>query len=1034
MSFNSVLYSSSISAQEHSSECSFETAKSDTSCVLSVESEYNSPDSYSTDAASSEADESPSSNDDVLVPAGSGRRRSRQKQVMKVLSTNIDSLPNKLNELKVLLAHEDIDVVCLSEICPKNSQNRLEDSHIQIPGYTVISNLDRPNVRRGVAIYIKSALKVNNFDLFTSANYFWVESILVELTVGSEKFRIGVIYRSPSSPNSEESFQYVANIINEMTICNPKNVIIAGDFNMPDTRWVDGLGFTLQNNYTNPTLEAFADNLLVQTVEFPTRHRDHQTPSLLDLVLSNNPEKIMSTANLPPLGASDHLCILSAIILNQIPTNKIKRTFVDYKKIRQDLQEIEWENSLQQDTEASWELFKDILLSLELKHTKTYFSERPRTLPYMSPQLKKVINKKKKAWKKYKNCESAAHLEQYKKARNKLRNATRKATIRYEESIALEAKTNPKKFWRYVTSNNPSRRSIHHFTSSDGTKITDPLVMADTLNQCFSSNFSKDPGCPPPDMPTTHIKHPMPPIQFTACDTYKRLKTLDPSKAKGPDGIHPRLLKETAAEIAEPLTRIFQMSIASKTIPSDWKTANVMPVFKKGQKDKPQNYRPISLTSVPSKVMEGVLNDAIVAHLETNSLLYDGQHGFRKGRSVETNLIQSYDIITKMIEEGLPVDVLLLDQAKAFEKVVHSYLERKLEFYQLHQDVREWIIQFLKDRIQRVMMYDEEGNQIMSNPTPVLSGVPQGTKLGPTLFNMFINDSAQSVQNDLKLFADDSKLFGPVANNQQCAALQADLHTLNNWSSSWSLEFNAEKCKVLHLGPKNPGMTYTMTDRTGKLITLETVTEERDLGVIVDDKMKFHSHSKYLAAKGNRSLGLIRRNITSRSPRTIRKLYTGLVRPQLEYGVSLAVPHYVVDKKILESVQRRATKLPTKCKNLSYPERLKKLKLPTLTYRRKRGDAILTHKLLENGVTPGLFNKSLSSHTRGHTKKLQQQRSSRRERSNFFSTRAVPLWNSLSEETVQSKTVDNFKKAIDRDWAAMEWKLHWEASGSTQRN
>ena len=185
------------------------------------------------------------------------------------------------------------------------------------------------------------------------------------------------------------------------------------------------------------------------------------------------------------------------------------------------------------------------------------------------------------------------------------------------------------------------------------------------------------------------------------------------------------------------------------------------------------------------------------------------------------------------------------------------------------------------------------------------------------MFNLYINDAPEVVKNDLEVYADNSKLFGPAASTENCSSLQEDLNNLCLWATAWMLEFNSHKCKVLHLGPNNPCHSYHMIDSAGANMPIQSAKEEHDLGVLIDNKLKFHSHCQNQAAKANKVLGLIKRSVTSRQPRVIKKLYTALVCPHLEFGMLVANLHFKCDMEILEKVQHRATKLPfAKKKNL----------------------------------------------------------------------------------------------------------------------
>ena len=230
-----------------------------------------------------------------------------------------------------------------------------------------------------------------------------------------------------------------------------------------------------------------------------------------------------------------------------------------------------------------------------------------------------------------------------------------------------------------------------------------------------------------------------------------KLEELNKNKSVGIDKVHPHVLRECSSSIASSLSKLLRQSYLTSELPQAWREANITPIFKKGSRSDPLNYRPISLTSVTCKVMEKLVKEKIIEHFETNELFTPHQHGFSRGKSCTTNLPETIDILSN---SGYEAIVIFLDFSKAFDVVPHEELILKLESYGIEGNLQRWISAFLRDRRQRVVLGDS-----ISDWMPVTSGVPQGSVLGPIVFLIFINDMPEVIQSLVKLFADDSKLL-----------------------------------------------------------------------------------------------------------------------------------------------------------------------------------------------------------------------------------------------------------------------------------
>jgi len=573
-----------------------------------------------------------------------------------------------------------------------------------------------------------------------------------------------------------------------------------------------------------------------------------------------------------------------------------------------------------------------------------YIKLKPKNKDRSKWSTKKVKSRrlaKKAAWNMYNKCgKDEALYKVYKRKLNKSVAENRKAKMQFEKKLALNIKNDSKSFFAYANANRKSNNKVGPLKDQNKNVIVSNKLAADHLNKYFASVFVEEDliSIPKPNKVFQGSnENCLQSIEINEELVSRKLNSLNVSKSQGPDEVHGKLLVELSKEIAPSLVSVFKASLETGVVPQDFRDAIVVPLHKKGGRDKAENYRPISLTSIVGKMLESIIKDNLVKFLDENSLIKDSQHGFTSGRSCLTNLLDFMEEVTRELDNGNCIDVVYLDFAKAFDKVPHRRLLSKLEAHGVNGKLLKWIDSWLSDRRQRVCVEGE-----LSDWAVVKSGVPQGSVLGPLLFLIYINDIDEDILSKFEKFADDSKVAKVVNNTNDAELLRGDLEKLNKWSKDWQMEFNVDKCQVMHLGKNSLNSQYTLGG-----CTLKPTESERDLGVFVDKTFKFSEQCNKAANSANAIIGMIKRTIKCRRKDIMVRLYKALVRPKLEYCVQAWCPYLKKDIDKLEKVQARATRLVNGCKNLTYENRLNYTGLTTLSERRIRGDLIEVFKILK---------------------------------------------------------------------------------------
>ena len=843
---------------------------------------------------------------------------------------------------------------------------------------------------------------------------------------------ITCIYRSGSPDKAKEKDDDLFKLIKLISDDKEHQVkVIAGDFNLNKVNWNPDPELPPSISETSQEykfVELINDTYLYQHVSEPTRfgYREDETHTLDDLIFSTYETNISNLSYEPPVGESDHIslsCNIDVVLPTSPKPRKISYNYNkgDYEAMKSNF-DIDYSCLDTMSVQEAADFIENIYHEAVNQHVpKITTNENMHNKPvWMSHETFRIMKRKHSSWVHYVNTKQRATYLEYTAKRNESTHHNRNTRRAFEKKLANECRKNPKAVYKYMKSSNRVNSSLPDLKKPDGTLTKSDEEAAEALNYQYYQTFTKENTEHLPTFtPKNLLTAPLDTFEIKEIDVLKELQHLQPNKSGGVDNIHPRVLKEMASQLAKPITILFNKSIEAGVLPKHWLQARITPIFKKGKKSLPENYRPVSLTCILCKVLEKIIVKQIINHIKSSNLDSKRQHGFTKGKSVTTNLLEMMNIWSEALMHNIPVDVLYLDYQKAFDTVPHIRLIKQLETFGIIGKASKWVEAFLSNREQKVMVNGSESSWL-----PVLSGIPQGSILGPVLFSIFVNDLPEFVSCIISLFADDTKISLPLTDADSTFMLQEDLFNLEEWATNMQMKFHPKKCKVLHLGKNNPADDYYMHNPDGSLHKLESPEVEKDLGVHTDVQLNFTKHIRNKINTANHTLRYIKHTFKYIDANIFLLLYKSMIRPHLEYCSCIWSPHLKYNIDAIERVQRRATKMVPSIKNLPYSQRLERLNLETLEYRRRRADLLETYRIM-NGIhqidqnchcskcpdKKMFMQPAQTVTTRGHSSKLRVQEATGIRR-NFFASRVTKDWNNLSEKAISSKNIDIFKSNL----------------------
>lgn len=829
-----------------------------------------------------------------MVKSANNRPCPKVHKQVTALYQNVRGLKTKLRSWKTSLLLADHTIVAATETFLDNS---VEDAEVVPDGWLVLRR-DRGTPCGGVLLAARpgTALKRRR-DLETACG----EDLWASFVFGDIKCYVCVVYIKPSATD-DVYMNWFCQIESFILNLNCKLLLIIGDINMKSAS-------QNINNYYNYFLT------YCNLIDYNTICNVHG--SKLDVVLARDciesqaPQVSVSTTDglVPPDAYHPPLEITVSLRLHKLsdnlqpsnidPSHDWNFSKMDFDLFTLLLAETSWARVVECEdvvsaTCAFYEIIYELFdLTTPKKHRHKLVSRYP---VWFSQDVIKDIRRKSRLHKEWIKSKSTDSYKLFSVLRAELKTRISRAYNEYILNIKETIKINPKHFWRHVNSLR-SKGGFEPSVSYKGSLHTG-VDAAEAFADYFSSVFLDDLPHLNPDAYNGHswsggyISIP----SLSPQDVERGLGQLKLRSSSGPDSLPSFILKTCKKHMTLPLYHIFNLCLRDGTYPNQWKISRVTPIPKSGNRTEVGEYRPIAILCSPAKVFEYILHKEIYRQIK--QYLGDEQHGFRPGRSVNTNLLCMVDYISSALDRGIQVDVVYFDFQKAFDKIDNDILIKKLFDIGFTPNLLKFFVSYMRDRRQFV----RHGTYV-SEPYHTRSGVSQGSVMGPLLFSIMINDLS-SVVNTAKclLYADDLKLILEIKSPADCLRLQSDIDSIYTWSISNRMLFNISKCCTMTFDRKRSPIHFNYNLGNSRI---DRVTTIKDLGVTFDRGLTFHGHISNLAKECYRRLGFVLRNAREfQDPLVICTLFNSLVRSKLESSACVWSPHHITYTLELEKVQK----------------------------------------------------------------------------------------------------------------------------------
>lgn len=931
-----------------------------------------------------------------------------KEQDFTIVHQNIRGLSSKLELLTYFIKNHNIKIFGVTETLLNDS---LPTSFINISGYT-FERRDRVSQGGGVGAYISNSLNyVRRLDLET----YDIECIWLEIFSDYTKsFIVGILYRPPNtskhlSKNFNNNFQKTLTKINN----GNKELIILGDINC---------NYLIKNN-NKPLKDLLSLNGLIQTIKGPTRITD-TTESLIDVILTTKPENLMEI-KIVSTALSDHYAIGCKRKLNNIKQQyeSIKcRDYSNYNssELSRDLSNENWDSVYaERNPNNAWDTLRDIVSRNFNKHAPNITKKvKGKKSPWLTRDIKLEMNYRDTLNRKFRKSRTSTDFEKFKSQRNKVNNLVRKARNEHSRTLLQETANDPKRFWKTLKRIFPLKEKISTVKSFiiDGIRNSNAKSIASRFCSYFSTTVSK---LKAKAMPLKNFIWAKPKesnlktsttfefTEVTVNEVFMHLKKLKRSKACGSDDLPPGMLKDSAKHLAKPLCHVINASLRSGIIPSDFKLGQVTPIHKSGRKDDMDNYRPITVLPVCSKILEKCIHNQLCKFLEQNKLLSETQFGFRKKRNTELAATLFLDTIRRNIDNGELTGAIFIDLSKAFDSLSHAQIIESLKSHGVTGIEKELFTDYLFGRKQTVKINNET-----SEPESVTCGVPQGSILGPLLFLITFNDIGSVLSNcKILTYADDTVIYVSGKTKDSIEKLLTDdFNRVADWLEMNDLVINMKKGKTecMLFGTTQRIKNKTL-DIDYRHQSLSFTNSYKYLGVKLNQTLSLCEHIESTYKKVRGRLYLLQRIRPQLTIETASTIYKTMLIPVFTYCSIITCYSTKTYQLKLENLEKRANRIifkknvPRKSKPASIKDLLRK-RLCLQVFKCVHGDVCETFVNYFEKMTNNTRNKN-------HLLRLPKIKLESSRKSFFFN--GAKTFNELPLKIRASTSIEDFVKLYE---------------------